>query len=59
MDPDQTAWMRRLVWIHAGHKLTMLILSWRGSYVPETYHFEAMRFKFLGQGYNGLPPDRV
>jgi hypothetical protein len=20
MDPDQTAWMRRLVWIHAGRK---------------------------------------
>jgi hypothetical protein len=32
MDPDQTARMRRLVWIHAGRKPTMLVLSWRGSY---------------------------
>jgi hypothetical protein len=27
MDPDQTARMRRLVWIHAGHKAIMLVLS--------------------------------
>jgi hypothetical protein len=26
MDPDQTARMRRLVWIHAGRKLIMLVL---------------------------------
>jgi hypothetical protein len=32
MDTDQTARMRRLVWIHAGRKRTMLVLSWRGSY---------------------------
>jgi hypothetical protein len=25
--------MRRLVWIHAGRKRTMLVLSWRGSIV--------------------------
>jgi hypothetical protein len=31
MDPDQTAWMRRLVWIHAGRKRIMLVLSLRGS----------------------------
>jgi hypothetical protein len=31
MDPDQTAGMRRLVWIHAGRKRTMLVLSWRRS----------------------------
>jgi hypothetical protein len=31
MDPDQTARLRRLVWIHAGRKCTMLVLSWRGS----------------------------
>jgi hypothetical protein len=23
MDPDQTAWMRRLVWTHAGRKRTV------------------------------------
>jgi hypothetical protein len=33
MDPDQTARMRRLDLIHAGRKRTMLVLSWRGSYV--------------------------
>jgi hypothetical protein len=27
MDPDQTVRMLRLVWIHAGRKLTMLVLS--------------------------------
>jgi hypothetical protein len=27
MDPDQTARMHRLVWSHAGHKRTMLVLS--------------------------------
>jgi hypothetical protein len=32
MNPDQTTWIRRLVWIHAGRKRTMLVLSWRGSY---------------------------
>jgi hypothetical protein len=32
MDPDQTAQMRRLVWIHAGRRPIMLVLSWRGSY---------------------------
>jgi hypothetical protein len=32
MDPDQTAWMCRLVWNHAGRKPIMLVLSWRGSF---------------------------
>jgi hypothetical protein len=32
MDPDLTARMRRLVWVHAGRKRTMLVLSWRGSF---------------------------
>jgi hypothetical protein len=27
MDPDQTVRMRRLVWIHAGRKPIMLVLS--------------------------------
>jgi hypothetical protein len=31
MDPDQTARMCRLVWIHAGRKRTMLVWSRRGS----------------------------
>jgi hypothetical protein len=33
MDPDQTARMRRLVWIHVGRKRITLVLSWRGSNV--------------------------
>jgi hypothetical protein len=33
MDPDQTARMRMLVWIHAGRKRIMLVLSWRGSFL--------------------------
>jgi hypothetical protein len=33
MDPGQTARMRRLVWILAGRKPIMLVLSWRGSYI--------------------------
>jgi hypothetical protein len=32
MGPDQNARMRRLVWIQAGRKRTMLLLSWRGSF---------------------------
>jgi hypothetical protein len=27
MDPDQTARMRRLLWIHAGRKPAILVLS--------------------------------
>jgi hypothetical protein len=37
MDPDQTARMRRLVWIHAGRKRIMLVLSWRGSFQEIDY----------------------
>jgi hypothetical protein len=33
MDPDQTARMGRLVWIHAGCKPILLVMLWRGSYV--------------------------
>jgi hypothetical protein len=32
MDPDQTARMRMMVWIHADRKPIMLVMSWRGSY---------------------------
>jgi hypothetical protein len=37
MDPDKTARMQRLVWIHAGHKRTMLVLSWRVSFIIECH----------------------
>jgi hypothetical protein len=33
MDPDQTARIRRLVWIHACRRRIMLVLSWPGAYV--------------------------
>jgi hypothetical protein len=36
MDSDQTVRMHRLVWIHAGRKRTMLVLSWRVSFVTTT-----------------------
>jgi hypothetical protein len=39
MDPDQTSWMRRLVWIHADRKPIMLVLSWRGSFVPQKLYY--------------------
>jgi hypothetical protein len=35
MDPDQTA----LVWIHAGRKRIMLVLSWRGSIIVLEHFF--------------------
>jgi hypothetical protein len=36
MDPDQTAWMRRLVWIHAGRKrITLVFVETRLIF---TYH---------------------
>jgi hypothetical protein len=33
MYPDQTARKRRLVWIHAGRKRIMLVLSLRGFFI--------------------------
>jgi hypothetical protein len=33
MDPDQTVQMHRLVWINAGRKHTMLVLSWGSSLI--------------------------
>ena len=31
-DADQTGRMPRLIWVFAGHMLTLLVLSWGGSY---------------------------
>jgi hypothetical protein len=45
MDPDQTARMRRLVWIHAGRKPIMLVLSWRGSYINKYFLIFSIYFK--------------
>ena len=30
-DSDQTGWMPRLIWVFAGHTVTMLVFSWRSS----------------------------
>jgi TnpA family transposase len=45
MDPDQSARMRRLVWINAGRKRTMLVLTWRGSndYIVFLYLFNSKK----------------
>jgi hypothetical protein len=44
MDPDQTA----LVWIHAGRKRTMLVLSWHGSnYTYETKFLQCNKFLIM------------
>ena len=32
-DSDQTGWMPRLIWVFAGHKASLLVLSWGGSYL--------------------------
>jgi hypothetical protein len=40
MDPDQTAGMHRLVWIQAGRKHIILVLSWRGLNVFKTARFQ-------------------
>jgi hypothetical protein len=47
MDPDQSAQMCRLVWIHAGRKRTMLVLSWRSSFIVVLLWFMAMETLIL------------
>jgi hypothetical protein len=47
MDPDQTVRMRRLVWIHAGRKPIMLVLSWRGSYVHYNYVHVVIKLRYF------------
>jgi hypothetical protein len=47
MDPDQTARMRRLVWIHAGRKRITLVLSWHGSYGLKHTNVDLMLFVCL------------
>jgi hypothetical protein len=37
MDRDQTVRVRRLVWIHAGRKPIMLVLSWCRSFIDCIY----------------------
>jgi hypothetical protein len=46
MDPDQTARRRRLVWIRAGRKPIMFVLSWRGSFVYLRRTIFLFHFKF-------------
>jgi hypothetical protein len=51
MDPDQTAQMRRLVWINAGRKPIMLVLSWYGSYI----HLYLLHLSHVTANYENLP----
>ena len=39
MDPDETALMCSLIWIHADRKCTMLIFSWCGSNIQENSYY--------------------
>jgi hypothetical protein len=43
MDPDQTVRMRRLVWIHAGRKPIMLVLSYTAQMFNETEATQKLR----------------
>jgi transposase len=43
MDPDQTAWMRRLLWINAGRKRIKLVLSLRGSIIRHAQKLEYLK----------------
>jgi hypothetical protein len=57
MDPDQTAQMRRLVWIHAGRKRAMLVLSYIASSKSES-SFKKTFSVFL-QNFNEYFPDTL
>jgi hypothetical protein len=45
--------MRRLVWIHAGRKPMMLVLSWRGSYLFHVFQLSACVLNWNVSGING------
>ena len=36
-DSDQTGWMPRLIWVFAGRTVILLVLSWGGSYVLQSF----------------------
>jgi hypothetical protein len=55
MDPDQTVRMRRLVWIHAGRKPIMLVLSWHGSNIETELTTNSIEFEFRLHGCAGWP----
>ena len=44
-DSDQTGWMPRLIWVFAGRTLTLLVLSWGGSFVYFYTEFQMSRAK--------------
>jgi hypothetical protein len=46
MDPDQTAWILRLVWIHAGFVMARLIIYVCIYNLLCTTCFECIKFKF-------------
>ena len=46
-DSDQTGRMSRLIWVFAGCKVTLLILSWGGSFHRFDVSFDIVTFPFL------------
>ena len=40
-DSDQTGWMPRLIWVFAGCTLTLLVLSWDGSFSVSSLRFNS------------------
>ena len=50
-DSDQTGRMPRLIWVFAGCKVILLVLSWGGSNAPDsTYHF----YVFVAETYSTI-----
>jgi hypothetical protein len=47
--------MRRLVWMNAGRKRTMLVLSWRGSLMTVRIHVLIFLFDTLSRIYGDFP----
>ena len=46
---DQTGRMPRLIWVFAGHTVTLLVLSCRGSYVLSVWIFRSFMVIILGE----------
>ena len=46
-DSDQTGRMPRLIWVFAGRTVTLLVLSWCGSFISSAYLFVFMFIKVV------------
>ena len=58
---DQTGRMPRLIWVFAGRTLTLLVLSWGGSILPDLPGFKSTRFGInrfqAANRWNSLPEE--